>query len=443
MPNIDISRELEKWFDYPISKLKKEYLIEIINIGPKDLFLKQIADSTPQETIQIIKVTEELINNCGFPDIYDIRVEILDNTPRIAKVPFLDLLKNGLSPHSVYFHPLMIMDFPRDILALGYRIIWFLACVRYDLYLRENPTVRNALIARYTELIENDPTARPFLQNALTELSFEAASNFKNRTKRDMGESQNPNLDKGHYLAREFWGFTHEAAMKAFTGSVEENVAAAVDNDKNKKARMVPLTAYQIAADEEIPGYQNLRKTMQRLREQGKTEEEIEAITEREWSILNPLHIEKFEGTASKEDQEDAFEFVENHSDGKDVFKSIEDSVGNEDCNVESPEEHFNNEGYNVEFSEKDTSGNEIEVIIVKFISNLAPQAASQKAVGEFLIKKIRSGEIDIYIRETKEKNPRLGRFRLDSKKISDDSGIPLWNVERFFKELTKFYRHN
>jgi hypothetical protein len=281
--NLDIVHYLEENFDYRVDEFKRDYLTEIIPCGKVE-FIKQIAESIPEMLVNILQGTAVYINYASSDGI---RFNP-DNKAYRINIDFPYLLQVALSDNKpIYVPPAMKKAFSKDSLCLCFMIISEQAMLRLNIYIQMDPTVLNSLIVKYTELIRKVPIARPYLEKALVELSILARKIFKRRTKSDIGGSQNPNLDKGQDLGRGLWGLTYNAAMKAFPGSVEEDLVTAADYNKSQKARNVPLTVYQMAVEEELPGYRNLRKQEERLRKQGINEETEKKIKKERFVFTN------------------------------------------------------------------------------------------------------------------------------------------------------------
>lgn len=92
---------------------------------------------------------------------------------------------------------------------------------------------------------------------------------------------------------------------------------------------------------------------------------------------------------------------------------------------------------FTVEFLKRKDSAKEAEILIVEFMKTLSPQGKSQREVEEFLLYKLKSGEIDGYLKETESGS------RIDTKKLRKYSGKPLRTVERFLKGLNDFANKN
>ena len=150
-PESDVFHYLEGELAYAIDKIKTDYLIEI-DISRKDEFIKQIAESTPEEIVKILKATDSFIKHL-FPN--GISVNVSQDNPRHVNVDFHHMLRDALSDaKSMYFHPLMREGFPDDSLALCYAIIWSQALLRIYLYLESNPNARDALYLLCADILE-------------------------------------------------------------------------------------------------------------------------------------------------------------------------------------------------------------------------------------------------------------------------------------------------
>lgn len=176
-----------------------------------------------------------------------------------------------------------------------------------------------------------------------------------------------------------------------FANSSKNEFFSGMTLNEDKELTNFPHAVWQKAVND-LTNNPRLRKLRERLRKQGKNEDEISQEITRK----------------IKEEREQ--------------FKNEYLNRFKEDT-----------KGLVVEFVKRNTSMKEPKVMITEYMKGLPPQAKSQTGVGQFLLEKYRRGEIEKYLTET----------NFNIKEIQEGSGIPLRTVERFCEGIRKFYREN